>query len=99
MKNKLFILQASIFLSTFSTFYLSTSNVNAALLVGNTRANNVVIFDEQTGNFLGDFITPGRGGLVAPDDLTYGPNGDLYVSSGDKPENSANLNLVQHWGY
>ncbi len=91
MKNKLFNIQASIFISSFSTFYLSSSNVNAALLVGNTRANNVVIFDEQTGNFLGDFITPDRGGLVDPDDLTYGTNGDLYVSSGDKPENSAIL--------
>ncbi len=91
MKNKLFTLQASIFLSAFSTFHLSTSSVNAALLIGNTRANNVVVFDEQTGNFLGDFITPGRGGLVAPDDLTYGPNGNLYVSSGDNPENSAIL--------
>lgn len=33
MKNKLFTLQASIFLSAFSTFHLSISSVNAALLV------------------------------------------------------------------
>lgn len=84
-------IQASIVLGTFAAFCLGAPNVNAALLVGNTEGNNVVIFDEQTGNFLGNFINPGTGGLVAPDDLTYGLDGDLYVSSGSTPETSAIL--------
>lgn len=54
----------------------------AALLIGNTRGNNVSIFDEQTGRYGGDFIAAGSGGLVDPDDLTFGPDGNLYVSSG-----------------
>lgn len=61
------------------------------LLVGNTRANNIVSFDEQTGEFLGDFVTAGNGGLVAPDSLVIGPDGSLYVASGDTAQNSAVL--------
>jgi WD40 repeat protein len=54
----------------------------AALLIGNTRGNNVSLFDEQTGRYGGDFIAAGSGGLLDPDDLTFGPDGNLYVSSG-----------------
>jgi sugar lactone lactonase YvrE len=62
---------------------------DAALLVGNSASNNIVIFDETNGNFLGNFTTPGSGGLRAPDTLTFGPDGNLYVSSGG----SSDLNL------
>jgi glucose/arabinose dehydrogenase len=52
------------------------------LLVGNTRGNNVVSLNSATGAYLGDFIAAGSGGLTDPDDLTLGPDGNLYVSSG-----------------
>ncbi len=52
------------------------------LLVGNTRGANVVVIDRQTGAYVKDFIAAGSGGLVDPDDLTFGPDGNLYVSSG-----------------
>ena len=56
-------------------------SAQAAFLVGNTTGNNVSKFDEVTGAYLGNFIATGSGGLTNPDDLTYGPDGNLYVSS------------------
>lgn len=81
--KKLLAVQASVtVLGTLVSLSVDPSKANAALLVGNTAGNNVVIFDEQTGRFGGEFIPQGTGGLTSPDDLTFGPNGDLFISSG-----------------
>jgi len=70
------------------------SNPQGTFLVGNSRGNNVLRFDGNTGNFLGEFIPPGSGGLFNPDTIVFGPDGngddksDIYVTSGDKPGNS-----------
>lgn len=56
--------------------------VDAALLIGNSKSDNILIFDELTGTLLGDFTTPGNGGLRAPDAITLGPDGNVYVSVG-----------------
>ena len=67
------------------------------VLVGNSRGDNVVAYNSKTGEFLGTLIPKNNGGLVAPDTLLYGPDGngdgvsDLYISSGDKPANSNQL--------
>ena len=61
---------------------LPALGAQAALLVGNTRGDNVVMIDEKTGAYLGDFIAAGSGGLTDPDDVTLGSDGKVYVSSG-----------------
>jgi sugar lactone lactonase YvrE len=60
------------------------------LLIGNTRGDNLVKFDAESGGFLGDFVADdGPAGLIAPDALVFGPGGDLFVASGNTEENSA----------
>ncbi len=44
----------------------------------------VLEFDALTGNFVGEFVTPGAGGLSGPlGGATFGPDGDLYVAAID----------------
>lgn len=83
-----FPLSASIILGSVAVFCWNSSPASAVLLVGNTTSSNgngsnVVKFDEVTGEFLGEFIAAGSGGLASPDDLTFGPDGNLYISSGN----------------
>jgi serralysin len=72
-------------------------NRNSSFLIGNTRGDNVLIFDAATGNSLGEFIAPGLGGLDNPDTLLFGPDGnddgksDLYIASGKEPGSSSIL--------
>jgi sugar lactone lactonase YvrE len=69
-------------------------NPQGTFLVGNSSGNNVLRLDGNTGNYLGEFIPPGSGGLSNPDQIVFGPDGngddksDIYVASGDKPGNS-----------
>jgi hypothetical protein len=62
---------------------------NAMILIGNTRGDNVVVFEQESALYAGEFIPKGSGGLHAPDFMLYGPDGNLYITSGDTPETSA----------
>jgi streptogramin lyase len=44
---------------------------------------NILRYDERTGEFLGEFISAGSGGLSNPAGLIFGPDGNLYVISGN----------------
>jgi len=87
-----FNLKSSLVLSFFALagVGLLVPKAEAALLIGNTTSDSIVLFDETTGTFLGDFVSAGTGGLDAPDALTFGPDGNLYVSSGG----NSGLNLL-----
>jgi sugar lactone lactonase YvrE len=67
---------------------LSVLPAQAAVLIGNTTGNNVVELNEKTGDVLGEFVSP-FDGFESPDTLTYGPDGNLYISSGNSPATSA----------
>jgi hypothetical protein len=46
------------------------------------RTDSIKRYDGATGVYLGDFVVSGSGGLDAPLGLTFGPDGNLYVSAG-----------------
>jgi sugar lactone lactonase YvrE len=60
------------------------------VLVGNTRADNVLRIDPATGAVDGVHVAAAAGGLFHPDTLRV-RDGLLYVASGDTPEESAIL--------
>lgn len=70
------------------------SNPQGTFLVGNTRGDNILRFDGNTGNFIDEFIPVASGGLSKPDTVIFGPDGngdgksDIYIASGEKPAKS-----------
>lgn len=53
----------------------------SALLVSSGGDNSIKQYDETTGAYIRDFVTSGSGGLLNPQGLTLGANGNLFVSS------------------
>ena len=94
-KYSAFSLFASAFTACLSFQVLPAS---AALFVSNTEGNNILTFDEKNGEFIGELIAPNTGGLLSPDDLNFGPDGNLYISSGTTPETSAILRFDSKTG-
>jgi sugar lactone lactonase YvrE len=68
--------------SIITVLSATSPNASATLYIGNSAGNSILLFDEFTGTLQGDFITPGLGGLRAPDTITIGPDGNFYISSG-----------------
>jgi DNA-binding beta-propeller fold protein YncE len=50
------------------------------LYVVSTGTDSVLRYDGTTGNFLGEFVASGSGGLEGPVTMAFGPDGDLYVA-------------------
>lgn len=53
----------------------------SALLVSSSGDNSIKQYDEVTGAYIRDFVTSGSGGLLNPQGLAIGANGNLFVSS------------------
>jgi sugar lactone lactonase YvrE len=51
------------------------------LYVATQESNDVVRYDAATGAFVDVFVPSGTGGLGVPNGLTFGPEGNLYVTS------------------
>lgn len=51
------------------------------LYVGSAATHSVRRYDGTTGEFLGEFVTSGSGGIVHPTGMTLGPDGHLYVAN------------------
>ncbi|MGI9518465.1 MAG: Vgb family protein [Pirellulaceae bacterium] len=72
---------SKVFLAGLSLLLLLPATLQADLFVSAASTNSVMRFDCNTGAFLGNFVAPGTGGLMDPQGIAFGPDGNLYVSS------------------
>jgi hypothetical protein len=59
----------------------SNGDGNLDLYVADEGPSRILHYDGTTGAFLGEFVTRGSGGLTFPQQLSFGPDGNLYVGS------------------
>jgi hypothetical protein len=66
--------------------FASAPGLKAAdLLVNSLASQNVLRYDGSTGAFKGVFIPSGTGGVGFTNGITYGPDGNVYLSSNNAP--------------
>jgi DNA-binding beta-propeller fold protein YncE len=58
----------------------TVSRARADLLVASRADSSIKRYNQATGAFQGNFVAPGSGGLIFPENLLYGLDGNLYVS-------------------
>ena len=68
------------------------------LYIVNWGADEVLRFDGVSGSFFDVFVTAGDGGLDDPVDLTFGPDGSLYVTSRGTNGNPDNNSIIRFNG-
>ena len=76
------IVKSSLAITIFAAISSTILPVQAALLVSSSGDNSIKQYDEITGAYIRDFVTSSSGGLLAPQDLALGLNGNLFVVSG-----------------
>ena len=73
----------NLFICTFMLVPIFGLTVGHAqeLLLRNQSTDEVLAFNGTSGAFISAFVSAGSGGLDRPDDLAFGPDGNLYVTS------------------
>jgi sugar lactone lactonase YvrE len=84
-----FFLVLSLLLSTCAPrqarYYAEEEGLQNDIFVSSRNDNSVKHYDGNTGDFLGDFVSPEENGLEATQEVAFGPDGQLYVSGRSNP--------------
>ncbi|MDB5350556.1 MAG: regulatory domain of in-like proprotein convertase [Planctomycetota bacterium] len=66
-----------------SPSYETFNKADGLLYVASQATNTILRYDPVSGKLLGTFIAPDSGGLLLPEGIVFGPDGNLYVASAD----------------
>ena len=72
--------------------------LNGRLFIASESGTNVLVFDPGSDQPPEVFVSPGSGGLARPWDLTFGPNGNLFVISDNIYEPGAVAGVIEYDG-
>lgn len=81
MRVKLWTVLCALVVASLLVWASRANGQQADLFVSAASRNAVFRFDGDTGQFLGEFVTSGAGGLSDPQGIAFGPDGHLYVAS------------------
>lgn len=73
-------MKKTLLLLSFTTWVATTIAQTTLQVLVNSRATHSIQKYDANGNYLGDFITPNSGGLSAPEDIVFHPDGTVLVT-------------------
>ena len=79
------ILFLGVLLAILPVSLLAQQTSGPYVYVSSRDDNSVKRYDAATGAFIDNFVTPGSGGLVRPQEVVFGPDGHLYVTGFSNP--------------
>lgn len=66
--------------TAFAVILSAAQAISQQVFISSRNTNSVKQYDLATGNFLGDFVTAGSGGLSLPQEVVWHPDGFLLVT-------------------